>query len=311
MDYSDKPFKPYERLKKADKAPAYHSDFIEHFQGNFPLFVNRYEEGFELREHSHAYIEIVYVLSGEGFHYIGTSVEKTSKGSLYILPVGTSHLFRPSSPANPHKLLVYNLCIRPEFIDELASWIGYYGDAEAASIFKGRSDTHLSLIDQKMELAHLFELLHREYTAKLSGFEAGLFSGVLQLSVQIHRLLTKAQHTEASFHSNSSGRTELLRILKEIDTRFTEPLTVERLAAEAGMSKRNFIRLFRTITGMSFSEYLQHRRVELACQLLRNSDHTIISISRIIGYRDAAHFREVFRRVMGSNPRDYRIIKEE
>lgn len=88
--------------------------------GNFPLFVNRYEEGFELREHNHAYIEVVYVLSGEGFHYIGTGVEKTSKGSLYILPVGTSHLFRPTSPANPHKLLVYNLCIRPEFIDELA-----------------------------------------------------------------------------------------------------------------------------------------------------------------------------------------------
>jgi AraC-like DNA-binding protein len=72
------------------------------------------------------------------------------------------------------------------------------------------------------------------------------------------------------------------------------------------MSRRHFIRLFQQSAGMGFSDYLQHRRVELASRLLHETDYKISYIAKQAGYQDPAHFREVFNRIMGTTPNQYR-----
>lgn len=79
-----------------------------------------------------------------------------------------------------------------------------------------------------------------------------------------------------------------------------------QLATETRMSSRNFIRLFRQHSGMNFPEYLQHKRIELTCHLLIETDNKMASISKIVGYQDTAHFREVFRKLIGISPSEYR-----
>ncbi|MFD0670931.1 helix-turn-helix domain-containing protein [Cohnella sp. GCM10027633] len=308
MGHSDTIIEGHSHTKKAAKAQLHHSAESEHFQGDFPFFVNRWEEGFQLREHRHAYAEIVYVMSGEGFHYVGDGVERTGKGRLYVLPVGTSHLFRPVSATGSNRLLVYNLCIRPAFIDELTAWIGRHIGGDAPSVFAGEPGTHLSLLDRRMELGSLFERLHREFTEKPSGYGQSMLSDVMHLAVRIDRLSAEAASPRAaSASTGGAGRTGLLRLLEGMADRIAEPLTAESLADESGMSKRNFIRLFRKLTGMGFSAYLQHRRAELACRLLRDTDDSVDEIGRSVGYKDPGHFREVFRKAIGTTPLKYRL----
>lgn len=291
--------------------PIYFSGFSEHFQGDFPLFLNRYEEGFELKEHHHAYLEMVYVASGDGYHYVGNAIEKTGKGRLYVLPVGTSHLFRPASSSNANKLLVYNLCVRPEFIAELKSTFQGYGSVDAWTHLEGTPGSYVSLVDPNRELGTLFEHLLREFTEKPDGYETSLYAGLLNLIVRIRRLIEAKDLGGNPDARRRNGNAEILRILHGISHRIADPLTVEDLAAESGMSARNFIRLFRKHTGMGFSRYLQHKRIEQACYLLRESDDKIASIAKSVGYRDSTHFRETFRNIIGVSPSAFRGSRNE
>lgn len=291
---------------KAKKAQIHHSSISELFRGSFPLFVNRYHEGFDLREHDHEFLELVYITSGEGYHYVGESMERTAKGYMYLLPVGTSHILRPSDASGKHKLVVYNLCIHPEFINELKSWLALYSTSSSYSlwsIFDGVPGSYIRIVDKAMRLGSAFEQLHQEFEEMRPGYEASMMSILLQLMVHIARQLDKV---DSSMGGSSATPTEMSLALDYINEHLTEPLTLESLAEEAGMSQRHFIRLFSKWTGMGFSDYLQHKRMELACRLLIETDHKIEHIANNIGYRDIAHFRQVFRKWLGRSPSQYR-----
>ncbi|HZG74345.1 MAG TPA: AraC family transcriptional regulator [Paenibacillus sp.] len=283
---------------------VFHSEAAEHFQGDFPLFLNRWEEGFELREHDHAYIEIAYVMAGEGFHYVGDDVERTGKGRLYVLPVGTSHVFRPSGASGKSKLLVYNLCVRPRFAKELQAWLSQFEPGDAPlSAFEGEPGTHLALFDETMELAALFERMHDAYWHRPPGYAASVVGDFLQLAARIHRL---ACREPAAAPARRPRHPNVARVLDYVHARLAERTTVEELSAAFGVSVRHLLRLIRRSTGMGFAEYVQLRRMEAACRLLAETDEKIAAIAKSVGYRDAAHFRELFRKSIGTSPSRYR-----
>lgn len=198
------------------------------------------------------------------------------------------------------------MCVRPDFAAEWKSWLSRYGGAEAFSLFEGAPGTHLSLVDRKLALGDAFERLHREYTEKPAGYEASLFAELLRLVVRIHRMRTARHDTGNAAAARGRGRAGLLRLLDDFPSRIAEPLTAEGLAAEAGMSARHFLRLFRELTGTGFSSYVQRKRIELACRLLTEPDGAVGSVAKRVGYQDAAHFREVFRKIVGASPVQYR-----
>ncbi|WP_342562258.1 helix-turn-helix domain-containing protein [Paenibacillus sp. FSL R7-0345] len=51
---------------------------------------------------------------------------------------------------------------------------------------------------------------------------------------------------------------------------------------------------------------MQHKRIELACQLLIGTGRKMPDIAKSIGYQDTAYFREIFRKLMGGSPSEYR-----
>lgn len=295
-----------ELTKSPARSFVHHSNISEHFRDEFPLFLNRWEEGFELREHDHAYIEIVYVMAGEGYHYVGDLVERTYKGCLYVLPIGTSHVFRPSGVSNKNKLVVYNLCIRPEFLDDLTVWLLRYDGSgnQTFSIFMGKPGSHVALVDKTMELVSLFEHMYREFSEHQSSFATSIIGSLMQLSVRISRLWHREALEEVVEPVHLSSI--LSSILDYVQLHFTERLSVEKLSAMFGISNRHFIRLFQSATGTGFSEFLQHKRIEYACRLLVETNNKISYIAESVGYRDTGHFNDLFRKVVGTSPSVYR-----
>ncbi|OMF38858.1 AraC family transcriptional regulator [Paenibacillus sp. FSL H8-0548] len=293
-----------QNVKQAARSSIHHSQVTEHFKDEFPLFLNRWEEGFELRAHDHDYIEIVYVMAGDGYHYVGDIVERTYKGCLYVLPVGTSHVFRPSGASNKNKLIVYNLCIRPEFLDELTVWLLRYSDNQPFTIFKGSPGTYVAIVDKSMELVSLFEHMYREFSEMKSSFTTSIFGSLMQLSVRISRIWHQEVLSEDGDNVHLSSN--LSNILDYVHLHFTERLTVEQLSAKFGISSRHFIRLFQSATGTGFSEFLQHKRVEYACRLLLETDFKIAYIAKSSGYKDTGHFNALFHKIVGTSPSLYR-----
>lgn len=86
----------------------------------------------------------------------------------------------------------------------------------------------------------------------------------------------------------------------------TRRWSLSELAAVAGFERTHFSRIFREIVGMSFSSWDRQLRVELAKQLLADTDWPIKTIARAVGYGDVTTFERNFRKIEHVAPKVYR-----
>ncbi|RSS53787.1 AraC family transcriptional regulator [Streptomyces sp. WAC01280] len=84
------------------------------------------------------------------------------------------------------------------------------------------------------------------------------------------------------------------------------PWTVERLAAEAGLSRAPFARRFAALVGRPPLAYLTWWRMTLAERLLRTTDAPLRTVAEQVGYGTEFAFSAAFKRVHGSAPGGYR-----
>src|SRR6476659_4004917 len=91
-----------------------------------------------------------------------------------------------------------------------------------------------------------------------------------------------------------------------VDARYAEPITVDDLAAAAGLSRAHFSRMFTRTFGESPRSYLQSRRLERAAALLRYTDRSVADICVMVGLLSVGSFTTSFARVYGKPPAAYR-----
>lgn len=85
-----------------------------------------------------------------------------------------------------------------------------------------------------------------------------------------------------------------------------QDLEVENLAAHATMSKRNFTRRFKELTGLSPARWILGRRLDDARQLLETSDWSIARIADSCGFGSPVTFRQNFVAAYATTPTSYR-----
>jgi AraC family transcriptional regulator len=88
--------------------------------------------------------------------------------------------------------------------------------------------------------------------------------------------------------------------------RLDRKFDLDALAAEAGLSKFHFHRLFKTATGMTPARYQQMQRLDAARRLLRETKKSIVEIGIEVGIENPSHFAQVFRREVGLAPSTFR-----
>jgi len=98
----------------------------------------------------------------------------------------------------------------------------------------------------------------------------------------------------------------LLRAKDLADARYAEPITVDDLAAAAGLSRAHFSRMFTRTFGESPRSYLQTRRLERAAALLRYTDRSVADIAVMVGMSSVGSFTTTFGRAYGLPPAAYR-----
>lgn len=98
----------------------------------------------------------------------------------------------------------------------------------------------------------------------------------------------------------------LERAIQFLCENLAAPHYLDEIAAVAGLSRAQVVRLFRAQTGVAPMRYLENRRLERAIELLEHTPLTIGEIADHIGYPNAFHFSTRFRRLFGRSPSFYR-----
>jgi transcriptional regulator GlxA family with amidase domain len=91
-----------------------------------------------------------------------------------------------------------------------------------------------------------------------------------------------------------------------IEDHMADKFSFEEVAASLAISRRNFDRRFIKATGNTPVEYLQRVKVEAAKRSLERGRKNIAEVMDEVGYADEKAFRDVFRKVTGLSPLDYK-----
>ncbi|HFZ8995654.1 TPA: AraC family transcriptional regulator N-terminal domain-containing protein [Citrobacter freundii] len=92
------------------------------------------------------------------------------------------------------------------------------------------------------------------------------------------------------------------RVLKRIETRYTENLNVEQLAAEANMSVSAFHHNFKSVTSTSPLQYLKTYRLHKARMMMVHDGMKASAAAMQVGYESASQFSREFKRYFGITP---------
>lgn len=91
-----------------------------------------------------------------------------------------------------------------------------------------------------------------------------------------------------------------------MEENLSDKISFEELASKLAISRRNFDRRFIKATGNTPVEYLQRVKVEVAKKALEKGRKTIFEVMNEVGYSDDKAFREVFKKITGLSPLDYK-----
>lgn len=85
-------------------------------------------------------------------------------------------------------------------------------------------------------------------------------------------------------------------------------LTVAEMACSVGLSESWFNKVFKNTTGQTPLQWQLARRVELAQQIMLESEMTVTDVAAKLGFSDQAHLTKTFRQVVGDTPASWRRI---
>src|ERR1043165_4141274 len=91
-----------------------------------------------------------------------------------------------------------------------------------------------------------------------------------------------------------------------IESILDEKISVEHLSSKFAVSRRNFDRRFTKATGNTPLEYSQRVKIESAKKAFETTRKTINEVMYDVGYSDVKAFREIFKKITGMSPLEYR-----
>jgi AraC-like DNA-binding protein len=94
----------------------------------------------------------------------------------------------------------------------------------------------------------------------------------------------------------------LRRARDHADRCYARPVSLDELAAVAGLSKYHFVRLFKATYGLTPMEHVSQRRIERAQDLLRATNLTVTEVCFAVGFSSLGSFSTRFRALVGESP---------
>ena len=99
---------------------------------------------------------------------------------------------------------------------------------------------------------------------------------------------------------------KFILITDYINNHFTEDLSLEGVAAQAGFSKFHFSRLFKQYTDSTFYKYLNQKRIEFAKTLLQDPGVSVTEVAFKSGFSSLSAFLRMFKLMNNCTPTEFR-----
>ena len=248
--------------------------------------------------HTHDFVEIMYVFAGSDMHTINGKQYPVKRGSLIYIDHGQSHGFLKNDD-----LHYYNIYVNPEiFTSEfLKGDLHDFIFPELYSKFYGDSDS-VSYIDfQNEEVGKVESIISEMMNIALSA------SSVAEMMLESYLKILFARIYRHIKEPSKRIRTIFEEVTNYISSHYSEKLTAALLAEKTFYSPKYLGKIFKEYFGMTISDYIMDIRLKEAERLLRTTDMSANDIGHAVGYHNNVSFYKYFKMVYGLTPLQYRI----
>ncbi len=253
-------------------------------------------------EHSHDYVEMVYMCAGQTRHVVNGTELTLRAGELLMLG---QHARQSIAPAGEGDVAV-NFIVRPAFFSGTLSFLG---EEETplrrfvVSCLTGENEAGYLLfhVAEILPIQNLIENLVYTLTEQIPNRRGILQSTMGLLFAQL------LNHTDA-LQFESREQNALLSVLRYIEEHYADG-SLGEIAARLHYELPYLSRLIRRGTGKNYTELLQEKRLSQAAWLLRNTNRKVDEISLSVGYENVSYFHRLFAGRFGCSPKKYRDCK--
>lgn len=206
-----------------------------------------------------------------------------------------------ASPERPY--LSFRLDLDPQFVSSVMVEAGYSPSPRSAGVARA--------IDVSRLDANLLEAVVRLVRLVATPAEVPVMMPMIVREI-IYRLLQSEQGSRLCHLALMDGSTAAIaRAVHRIRQSFDQPLRIEELARELGMSVSSFHYHFKAVTAISPMQFQKQLRLQEARRLMLIENSDAASAAYRVGYKDPAHFNREYKGVFGIPPiRDVRQLRE-
>ena len=254
-------------------------------------------------EHTHDFIELVYIIKGKATHTVNGKRYALSSGDVLFMNYHCVHSFESASGFEYADILM-----KPEFVCEslggsenafslltIKDFEEFAGSALAENCAVSFSRSEKGLVEG------LIDLMCKESSMENKGAMLLSKSALNVLLTLVFRKMSLPMHGEMGMDES------LLAYIRE---KCGSCVTLEELAEKCFYNPAYFSRRFKAYTGVTFTEYLTECRIARAKEMLTQTELSVESIIGECGYSNRTKFFEDFSKRVGCTPLKYRKSKK-
>jgi AraC-like DNA-binding protein len=257
------------------------------------------------------------VTSGRCGLLVGDERVELQSGDLALVPHGAGHIIEAGGPSEhplipdlPHDEQSENYAVLRYGHDgpltELVCGGLRLEHPSARRLLDGLPAVIRVRTVRRTVLGATLDLLAEEVQVREVGSEAVIIRLCDILVIQAIRHWMSSEEATGSAWLRAMSDPQIGPALAALHAAPAEPWTIGRLASQAAMSRSAFAARFRELLGQPAMAYLTELRMQLAVDLLHRTDRTVAEVATAVGYESDASFSRVFKRQMGSSPRQLR-----
>ena len=302
-----------------DKIYRYKVDgrFTDDLPGVTAYVMRDYSIGMHIQD----FFEINIVTRGYGMHYIGEGCAAASVGDVFIIPPHVRHGYTGGKGFDVSHFIVSDGFIKHNF-DILQRIPHFFTLFNAEPLMRAQSEDgalHLKLENERFSklLPYLYEMYanHKDmrlyYWDKISEcreISTLAIAKNIGLALYVITQLCEAygEYTNKVSKATESRDANFMNTISLIHEKYSEKISLAELAKTARLSRSAFIKRFKTITGMTPSDYIIKQRLDAAENMLINTGYSVADIAFKSGFYDSSHFSRSFSKSRGISPSEYR-----
>ena len=234
--------------------------------------------------HSHNEMELGLVLDGKADLICANSVRKLNPGDMYVLNPMEQHGIRAGEEGVLILAVQISRQLATSFFQNAPNV--FFVESAIRTFFVGHETRYEIMKGLMIELGY-------HYFSQLSNYEYKCMSLLNMIIYIINSYVPKRTLSDSEISEQLLMEKRLQRITDYIEQNFSQKLLLSEIAAREGLTLTYLSHFFKENIGMPFQEYLNRKRFEHACNLLRNSEKKVLTISIESGFSDVRYLNNL------------------